>query len=131
MSKTEPLDFNKSSLPKMPAPPPSLAPAIDESPRIWHEKHAHGTRESGFTTVKFALQSWASAFDTLTIEIDEHNGVPSGRLTIRGQIEVTEMLGHLRWLADAIARCGEVNEDKSPAIKEHVTCNKKWRRGRA
>jgi hypothetical protein len=69
----------------------------------------------------FDLESSASAYDTLMIEIDEHNGAPSSQLLIRGQIEAAEIPGQLRWLADAIAQHGE---NKSSAIRYHVTFEK-------
>ena len=76
-----------------------------------------------FTTVKFALEARSPAWDTLTIEIDEHNGAPASRLLIRGQIEASEMPGQLRWLADAIALHGD---NESVADREHVTFQKSF-----
>lgn len=74
-----------------------------------------------FTTVRFVLESGSSAWDTLTVDIDAHNGAPSSQLLIRGQIEAAEIPGQLRWLADAIAQHGE---NKNPADREHVTYEK-------
>ena len=81
----------------------------------------HGCRERTFTIVTFNLQSSGGADDTLTIDIDDNRGKSPSRVTIRGKCEAAEIPGQLRWLADAIARHGE---DKSPAIREHVTYEK-------
>src|SRR5450755_3093322 len=131
MSKTEPLNFDKSSLPKfvpprIGAPPPRLSPPRIGGPMIWTRKLVNGTRECEFTTVRFVLEGRGSAWDTLTIEIDEHNGAPSSRLKIRGAIEAAEITSHLRWLADAIAHQGKASKDNPPAIREYVTCKEAW-----
>ncbi|WP_143274213.1 hypothetical protein [Bradyrhizobium canariense] len=115
MSKTEPPA-------KLPAPlVPAFSDRTNSSKQTWSEWRAMGARECVFTTVRFDLKSRASAYDTLKIEIDGHNGAPPSRLEIRGQIEAAEIPSQLRWLADAIAQHGE---SKSSAIRESVTYKK-------
>jgi hypothetical protein len=116
MSKTKPRADEKSS-------PSPMPPALNMLPRRWHRTFANGMRECDFTTVRFTLEAHSSAWDTLTIEIDEHNGAPSSKLLVRGQIEAAEIPGQLRWLADAIAQHGD---NKSGAIRDHVTFEKSY-----
>ncbi|OSJ36762.1 hypothetical protein BSZ19_02645 [Bradyrhizobium japonicum] len=59
--------------------------------------------------------------DTLMIGIDEHNGEPRSRITIRGQFEANELPGHLRWLVEAIA---QHVQERSVAVAEYMTCHK-------
>jgi hypothetical protein len=115
MSKTDQPSFDKSSIP----PPPPQLPQ--------RETTMHGRRECDFTIVTFKLQSSGDEHDTLTIGIDDHRVKSPGTLTIRGKWEAAEIPGHLRWLADSIARHAENN---SPAFREHVSCEK-WRGGGA
>jgi hypothetical protein len=70
--------------------------------------------------MRFDLQANSSAWDILTIHIDEHNGQQSSELTIRGQIEAGETVGHLLWLADALSHFGGVSTN-DPVGKERVT----------
>jgi hypothetical protein len=121
MSKTNPPSFNKSSIP--PPPPDPLAPVLKKQRLISHGTRATGVRECMFTTVKFALEARSSAWDTLRIEIDEHNGAPASSLLIRGQFEASEMPGQLRWLADAIALHGD---NERAAVRDHVTFEKSY-----
>jgi hypothetical protein len=116
MSNTKPRAAEKFS-------PTPMPPALNKPSGKWHRTRISGMRECMFTTVRFALNSHASAWDNLTIEIDEHNGAPSSKLLIRGQIEAAEIPGHLRWLADAIAQHGD---NKSGAIRDHVTFEKSY-----
>jgi hypothetical protein len=98
--------------------PPNKIPAPPQ-----RETFIYGARESDFTTVTFILtrENGDSIRDNLMIGIDEHNGEPATRLTIRGQFEANEIPGHLRWLADSIA---QQVEERSYAVAEYVTCHK-------
>jgi hypothetical protein len=115
MSKTDQPSFDKSSIP----PPPPQLPQ--------RKTTMHGRRESDFIIMTFELQSVGDEHDTLTIGIDDNRVKSPGTLTIRGRFEAAEIPGHLRWLADSIARHAENN---SPAFREHVSCEK-WRGGGA
>lgn len=109
--------FIPPTLPTLPMPPVVKA---DEKRPVRHKGHMKGTRECAFTTMRFDLQANSSAWDTLTIHIDEHNGQRSSELTIRGQIEAGEAVGHLLWLADTLSRYGGVSTN-DPVGKERVT----------
>jgi hypothetical protein len=115
MSKTDQPSFDKFSIPPMP-------------PRLPQRKTTmHGRRESDFIIMTFELQSDGDEHDMLTIGIDDNRVKSPGTLTIRGRYEAAEIPGHLRWLADSIARHAENN---SPAFREHVSYEK-WRGGGA
>jgi len=115
MSRTQSND--EIAIERRVASPPNKIPA----PPSGRETIMHGRRERNFSVVTFNLQSSGGADDTLTIDIDDHRGSSPSRVTIRGKCESAEIPGQLRWLADAIAQHAE---DKSPAIREHVTCHK-------
>jgi len=118
MSKTNPLP---KTLPQPPATLLNTSPVVkaDEKRPLRYNGHMKGTRECAFTTMCFDLQANSSAWDILTIRMDEHNGQRSSELTIRGQIEAGETVGHLRWLADTLSRYGGIIAN-DPVGKERV-----------